>query len=150
MVEKMKREKKILLSSILTLIITFSFVKPTELSAKGIVIANPSINESDLDANTIRDIFLGRITKWKDGKRIIVRVLRSGPVHNEFLKRVVGKNARQFSTYWKKAVFTGTGIPHKSLASEEDMVKFISSTPGAIGYIDSSTLHPECKVIRIR
>jgi ABC-type phosphate transport system substrate-binding protein len=150
MVEKMKRQIIKLLSSALALIILFSFAEPTKSAAKGIIIAHPSVRESTLDEHTVRDIFLGKITKWKNGKRIIVRVLRSGPVHDEFLKRKVGKNARQFSTYWKKAVFTGTGMPHKSFASEADMVKFVSSTPGAIGYIDSATLHPECKVISIR
>jgi hypothetical protein len=35
-------------------------------------------------------------------------------------------------------VFTGKGIPPKSFASETDLVDFVASTPGSVGFVSSS------------
>jgi ABC-type phosphate transport system substrate-binding protein len=56
-----------------------------------------------------------------------------------FLQNYVGENPDEFRARWRKAVFTGEGSMLKELSSESDVLKYVASTPGAIGYVSHIT-----------
>lgn len=89
-------------------------------------------------AEEIREIFLGRKTRWDSGDGITFVVLKDGDVHTEFMRRIVQKTPSQFQTYWRKMVFTGKGRAPESFESPEAMAQFVAATPGAIGYVPSA------------
>jgi hypothetical protein len=53
-----------------------------------------------------------------------------------FSQSVLGGVPEGFEDYWRKLYFQGVLPPHV-LASEEAVIRFVSSTPGAIGYVTS-------------
>jgi ABC-type phosphate transport system substrate-binding protein len=114
-----------------------------------ILIANKGVGASSLSKGDVQLIFLGKKTSWDDGKKITPVVLRSGRVHDQFLKANLDKSASQFDTFWKQMMFTGKGRPPKSVAGDADVVHFVSSTDGAVGYIDADTPHGDVKRIEI-
>jgi ABC-type phosphate transport system substrate-binding protein len=118
--------------------------------AELMVIANNEVAERELDRATLQAIFLGKKTQWEDGAGIVPVNLEKGPTYQEFLKAIVKRTPAQYRSFWKRAIFTGTGTPPKSFATEEEIVEFVRSSPGAVGYIDASTPHEDVKVLSIQ
>jgi ABC-type phosphate transport system substrate-binding protein len=56
-------------------------------------------------------------------------------------------SAAQAKAIWAKLYFTGRGIPPREGTDSKEVIKLISSTPGAIGYIEKSSLDSSVKVI---
>lgn len=114
------------------------------------VIANNSVAASEIDSETLQAIFLGKKSQWESGDSIVPVNLKKGPTHQQFLKVIVRRTPAQYRSFWRRAIFTGTGMPPKSFATEEEIVKFVRASSGAIGYIDSSKPHEGVKVLSIK
>lgn len=99
------------------------------------IIANSSTPATIIKKAEAAKIFLGKKTFWDNGDKIMPAVLRSGDAHETFLKQIVEKTSSQFSTYWKQIIFTGKGVEPKSFDTEADMLRFVSETKGAVGYV---------------
>ena len=117
--------------------------------AAEIVIANNSVPVDALSKEKLKNIYLGKKSQWDNGNKIVVVMLKKGPVHENFIKNMVKKSAAQFSSFWKKLIFTGKGKPPKAFATEAELVKYVSETADAIGYIDEATAHENVKVIAV-
>ena len=113
-----------------------------------VVITNKSVSTTTLTKNDLSKIYLGKKSSWNDGSSIKFVVL-TGDTHAAFLKDYIGKTESQFSTFWKKQVFTGKGSPPKEFNSDQAMVEFVAQTTGAIGYVSSSADVSKVKTITI-
>jgi ABC-type phosphate transport system substrate-binding protein len=100
------------------------------------VIANASV-PAELTAADVKEIFLG--TKNSVGGTAVEPVLASGAAHDAFLKAYVGKSDQALRNHFKSLVFTGKGSMPKSFGSDAEVVKYVSSTKGAIGYVSGGT-----------
>jgi ABC-type phosphate transport system substrate-binding protein len=103
-----------------------------------VVIANNTVPETPISTTDIQNIFLGKKTKV-EGTKVTFVILQSGEVHEQFLKTFLSRTPDQYIKYWKKMVFTGKGKSPKAFETEEDMVAYVESTEGAIGYVSPST-----------
>jgi ABC-type phosphate transport system substrate-binding protein len=113
------------------------------------VIANPAVTVSSVSADDLKAVFLG--TKTSLGDTHVVPVLeKSGSAHEAFLKECVGKSDAALSTYYRSLVFTGKGSIPKTLASDAEVVEYVSRTKGAIGYVGASTAPAGVKTIDVR
>lgn len=131
----------------LSVIITVALWGSIELAhAQVTIIVNKTVNVTQLDRETVERIFLGKKSQWSDGTKVIPAVLKSGNVHKQFVKKYLDRDASQFSTYWKQAIFTGRGVPPKSFETEAELIDFVSETPGAIGYVSSA---PQSKLFHL-
>jgi len=117
--------------------------------AETLVIVNNSVTQASISKKEIKRIFLGKKKKWTDGKRIRPAILKGGAVHEEFLGVYVEKTASSFSSFWKREVVAGIGIPPKGFRTETDIVRHVSQKEGAIGYISPGTPHVGTKVLSI-
>lgn len=113
-----------------------------------IVIVNESIAASSADAKTIQQVFLGRSTKI-DGDRVGIAVLEGGATHAGFLTDIVKRNPKQFLSHWRRLCFSGKGTMPRTFFTEDALVAYVASTPGAIGYISDTTPHTDVKVLAI-
>lgn len=118
------------------------------VSATEIVIANPSVTASELDENTLKDLFLGK-TSQLAGTGIMPVTLTEGPVHDSFLRTYLGKSSKQFESHWRSLMFSGKAAHPPIFSDEKDVVDFITHTPGAIGYISDATPHDGVKVLAV-
>ena len=111
------------------------------------VIVHPN-NASNLNQKTISKLYLGKSSSFPGGgKAVPMNILEGHDLTNEFNKKVLGKSDAQLKSYWSKLVFTGKGTPPKEVSSEADMIQFVSENQGAIGYVSSSAVTPNVKVI---
>lgn len=118
--------------------------------AEPAVIVNESVPVDELSRDDVKQIFTGKKRSWENGDIIVAVVLKSGQTHESFLKNFIQKSRVQFRTYWKKMVFTGKASALKEFGSESELVAFVASTKGAIGYIDSASPHTGVKVLSIK
>lgn len=117
--------------ALLALTTTAAFAAPT-------VIGNKNIAAEKLDAGTAKAVFLGKKVSWDSGGRVVLAVLKAGPVADEFLGKSVEMNASAFSNHWRRLAMTGGGTAPKFFEKEEELRKFVAETPGAIGFVDSA------------
>lgn len=64
--------------------------------------------------------------------------LISGDAHKAFLKKFVNKTPIQFTTYWKKQVYTGKAYRPKSFATEKELIDYVVSHDGSVGYVSGN------------
>lgn len=115
-----------------------------------VVIGNASVPTSALSRQDISNIFLGNKTAWDDGGKITFVIQKDSAGHEIFLKEFIGKTPSQFANYWKKQVFTGKGSSPQSLDSDQEMIKFVGETKGAVGYVSSGVGLNNVKTISVR
>ncbi len=99
------------------------------------VIAAPGTTENRLSRETIAQIFKRKQNYWENGIKIQpVNLPPTHPVRRLFSQSILGHQPEALEDYWREMYFHGVLPPHV-LASEEAVVLFVSSTPGAIGYV---------------
>ncbi|MEI8706026.1 phosphate ABC transporter substrate-binding protein [Pseudoalteromonas sp. B62] len=131
--------KKLILASALTLC-------SISASAEVAVIVNAS-NTSNLDADTIKKIYLGKSKSFDNGAKVNPVNQNGNSVADEFNDKVVGKSSSQLNAYWSKLVFTGKGTPPEKLDNDQAVLDFVAANNDAIGYVDSAKVNGSVKVV---
>jgi hypothetical protein len=112
------------------------------------VIANTNVS-GDLSAVDVKEIFLG--AKDSVGGTAVVPVLASsGATHEAFLKAYVGKSDQALRNHFKSLVFTGKGSMPKSFGSDAEVIKYVASTKGAIGYVSGGAELAGVKKLQVK
>ena len=116
-------------------------------SANLSVVVHPSMADT-LDNAMISKIFLGKSKTLPGGQPVTPVNLKAGdPLRVEFDKLVLKKSASQIKSYWSKQLFTGKGKPPKEEPSSDAIIQLIKDNPKLIGYIESSKVTGDLKVI---
>lgn len=101
------------------------------------------------DRDTLRNIYLKKIFIDDDGRRLIPVNLPPGtPLRALFASRLIGMGEAQLADYWNRQYFQGVSPPYV-LASQQAVVRFVATTPGAIGYIASCHLDDRVRVLLV-
>jgi ABC-type phosphate transport system substrate-binding protein len=95
----------------------------------GEVIAHATVT---LSGDEIRDVFLGE--KQLDGNLKLVPVDNTA-IQPEFLSRVLQTDAQKYSARWTKKTFREGLAPPARKGSDAEVVEFVRTTPGAVGYV---------------
>ena len=114
------------------------------------IIVNSSVKISEISKADLRDLFTGASSTYKNGARAVVVNLKGGPVRDTFLKNFVGKSDAAYSAAWRVIVFSGQGMMPKSFPTEEALVEYVASVPGAIGYVGEATEHENVKSLTVK
>ncbi len=138
-------------------LVIFAFLSSAQAPASVVndvvVICNKDVEDDILKQEDLKDIFLGKKTRWSNNDRIVFVVLRESgetePIHRLFLKKCINRTPAQFNNYWKKVLFSGKGRIPRSFSSMEAMTEYISKTSGAIGYIQNEAIQEDIKVLTI-
>jgi len=62
---------------------------------------------------------------------------------------MIGMTPKKLIGVWKKVIFTGLGTPPKIVSTEAEMIQYVASTKGAIGYISASTPSENINVFKL-
>ena len=140
------KKRVIIFMSIITIMLGISAAADAEI----FIIVNNEVPVDSLSKKDARDIYLGHITKWNTGKKIVIVILKRGKTHDDFTRNILGIAPEKLARFWKRAFFSGSGNLPKICNTEERMVEIVAKYPGAIGYIDSETEHPPVKSFPLR
>lgn len=116
-----------------------------------VVIAFPSTSEKTISRSSLRAIFGMRLSKWPADTPVKVFVMKDdAPEHNAFSKILLQVFPHQLRLAWNRQVFSGQGQYPEQVASAQDMLSKVASTPGAIGYIKSSEVTNNVRILKVR
>jgi hypothetical protein len=110
-----------------------------------VVIGHSSLQKTDLA--TVQRLYSGRVVSLNQQLATPLNLLPGDPVRQQFLSSVLGQTEEQYTGYWLVRRYVGKGVPPKELASLDDIIRMIDSTPGAVGYIPLSKLPPGANII---
>jgi ABC-type phosphate transport system substrate-binding protein len=109
------------------------------------IIADPSNATSDLTASELEKILSARVQNWPDGKPITVVMHDPSSADMQLvLRKILNMTADQAEALvhaHSKAIVVAD--------SDQAVIRFVSSTRGAIGIIDLYSLTKDVKVLKI-
>ncbi|ALO34177.1 hypothetical protein CMT41_05090 [Colwellia sp. MT41] len=120
-----------------------SFISFAEVS----VIVNKG-NTDVINTKLIKRIYLGKVKSFPNGTKVNVLTLKDdASATTVFRQSALKKSNSQFKSYWSKMAFTGKGTPPKKMANDADMINAIKSDVTAIGFVDSTVVTTDVKVV---
>lgn len=139
--------KRVYIATTTALLIIFASILPAE-AADFAVIVNRS-NSNSVDKAMIKKVYMGEMTSWPDGGAIAaVDLSEDSTVRESFSGSVLGKSVSNIKALWAQKVFSGKGVPPRTLESDDEVKKFVSGNKNAIGYIKSSNVDDSVKVVK--
>ncbi len=132
--------KKLLLSAIVLMLYTASSY------AQVAVIVNKSVSASSLSAAKLLDIYSLSTKDW-GGSKVVVYDRKSDDDTKSKFYNYVGKPAAEMKKVWMRVQLAGEGKAPEALASDDEIVKKVASTPGAIGYVSADKVTGDVKVV---
>ena len=115
------------------------------------VIVNSANSTADLPAAVVGKLFLKETAKFPNGTPAMpVDQAKTSPVRAAFSKSVIGRPVGAVETYWQQQIFSGKEVPPAAKASDDDVIAFVKSTPGAIGYVNAGAATAGVKVIDVK
>ncbi len=115
------------------------------------VIVNANNPAAVLMASEVSRIYLGIANVWPDRTLVLAVDQNTGsPVHDAFVREIIGKDSISLSRYWEQAIFSGRAVPPPTLSTDLEIMDFVRRNPGAIGYVSANTsLDAALKAIKI-
>jgi hypothetical protein len=111
------------------------------------VIVSSGSAPTKLSPDEIALIFKRKIRLSADGYQYQpVNLAASHPLRRVFSLRMFGHNPEELEDYWRDMYFHGV-LPPFVLVSEEAVIRFVASTPGAIGYVSSCLVDNRVSVL---
>lgn len=96
----------------------------------------------------VEKIFLIQIFTLPDGSKAEPVHQKDGnAIHSDFVLGLLNKSPSYIRSGWSKLTFTGAMKPIKELSDDEAVVKFVESTPNAIGYVNANKVKGNVRVV---
>ena len=106
------------------------------------VIVNPKVVGRKIPREGVAQIYLGRVFRWGDGSPIVaVDLSTTSSVRAAFSRAILGMPVEGVKNHWMHSASTARRPPMIK-ASDEEVIAFVATEPGAIGYISESTAVP--------
>lgn len=105
-----------------------------------VVVVNSANATSTLRREQVAKIFLRQIATWDDGSEILpVDQNERSPARVAFSRTVQGQTVRALKTYWQQRIFSGDESPPPERVTDSDVLTYVRSNSGAIGYVTEGT-----------
>lgn len=119
---------------ILTVFFLFNVVAQSQVS----VIVNKNVPEKNLEASKVANIYTLTTKKWSNGSEIKIAD-NSSAAKTKFFG-FINKAEGALKKDWLKAKLSeGADVP-KTFGSDAEVLDFVASTPGAVGFVSSSSV----------
>jgi ABC-type phosphate transport system substrate-binding protein len=116
------------------------------------IIINAANPVNKMGADFVKNYWLRRFVKrWKETNKGILPVDRKfkGPEQDLFYNAVLGLPSDAVETYLSARQYQSGDTPPEKLASDSDVINFISKEVGAIGYVNAASISENDKNVKI-
>jgi ABC-type phosphate transport system substrate-binding protein len=114
------------------------------------LVVNASNPVESLSKDEAAELFLKKVTRWSSGQVVHVVEPAEVSVRNAFYRSVAGKSPSAVKAYWNQLIFSGREVPPVSKTSDADVIAFVRSNPGALGYVSAGTEARGVKAIALK
>jgi ABC-type phosphate transport system substrate-binding protein len=108
------------------------------------VVVNKDNDVGNVTAAHLSKLFRAEVKKWPDGKAVVLVLHKSSAGEEETLQHLSKMSAAE----WKALI-----AAHKDSImmadSDAEVLKFVQSTPGAIGFVDVRSVDNTITVVRV-
>lgn len=112
------------------------------------VIANKAVVTGKVSRADLRPLFQTKKDTWPDGTPAKpFNLPESSAQRQAFDKAVLGLDADRVARYWIDRKIRGGDRPPQTAPSAAVLVKVVSKTPGALGYVDVALVDASVKVV---
>jgi hypothetical protein len=119
-----------------------------EVQAELAVVVNARCGVAVMTRNEVVNVFFGRSRQFFNGVEAQpVDMLDTHPDRARFYGALLGKELSEVNAYWSRQVFSGRGQPPVKVATPEEVLKWVVSHPGGIGFIELSKADARVKVV---
>ncbi len=116
--------------------------------AELVVVVNARLGVAAMTRNEVVNIFFGRKRQFFNGAEAQpVDMTDAHPDRERFYAALVGKDLSEVNAYWSRQVFSGRMQPPSKVNTTEDVVKWVTSHPGGIGFVDLSKADARVRVV---
>jgi ABC-type phosphate transport system substrate-binding protein len=106
------------------------------------VVVHPQVKGSQIPRAVLSAIFLKQALKWGDGSPVVpVDQSIQSAVRRLFSNDVLKQGVVEVQVFWQRRITAGQ-MPPPVKTSDEEVLTFVASTPGAIGYVSSGISLP--------
>jgi ABC-type phosphate transport system substrate-binding protein len=116
------------------------------------VVVNKSNPVSSMSKEEISKLFLKKTKKWKNGKKVVpIDLPQASPARATFSQEILKRTVKAVRSYWRLRAFTEGESQPPELATETEVLEYVSMDPVAIGYVSdgASLAGYSVKVIQI-
>lgn len=115
------------------------------------VIVHPANAVQSLSKHELASYFLKKSTTWPGGAPVQpVEPPESAEVREKFAAQVLGKSPGAVKSYWNKLIFAGREVPPVEKRSDEEVLAFVRTTPGALGYVSAGVPLAGVKPVKLK
>lgn len=100
-----------------------------------------------LDSETVQKVYSGKMIEIGGISITAVHANVGSALRIRFLQSYLNQDEEKYTAYWTVRRYIGKGIPPKELSTGADIINFVQSTPGAVGYVDEADLRPGLNVL---
>lgn len=120
----------------------------SEALADLVVVVNARNGVAVMTRNEVVNIFFGRYRQFFNGVEAQpVDLLDGSPERARFYAALVGKDVSDVNAYWSRQVFSGRTQPPPRVNNAEEVLKWVSSHPGGIGFVEFSKADARVRVV---
>jgi len=125
-----------LIKTIIRSIITISLLTVNAYAMEFIVVGNERLNIATISKDDLRDIYLGKKLFWGDNVKIQSTYECCDCITaKDFIENIVGEDLDNFQRYWRRKLFSGSGIPPKKFENVDELIAFVAKNEGALGIV---------------
>ncbi len=133
--------------ALVTLLFLFSW--PEISFSQVAVIAHKSVPVDTIKKSELLDFYTGDIKKWHDGQPLVILDLKPRGDTKKAFYKFLGKSPSRMKSIWLKMMLSGEGDPPLSMRSEDELLKKVASTPGAIGFVSKRRATGDVKTLSL-
>jgi ABC-type phosphate transport system substrate-binding protein len=115
---------------------------PSQNPDQGVVLIVNSANPiSALYRNEVEGLFLGKVYRWPGTGRDVLPVDQTdnSPARETFARDILKRSPEAIKAYWEQQIFSGHSTPPPVRVSDTDVLSYVRTNPGAIGYVQAGT-----------
>jgi len=116
-----------------------------------VMIVNPANPVRSVSDDFLARAFFKQMTRWDHGEPIRpVDLHLTSPVRYAFSNGVLKRPPQAVRVYWLQRIFSGRDVPPLELDSEAAVIRYVLSSPGAVGYVSAATNPAPAKVLTVQ
>ena len=118
------------------------------VQAELVVVVNARCGVAAMSRNEVINIFFGRNRQFFNGVQAQpVDMVDAHPDRARFYHALVGKDLADINAYWSRQVFSGRQQLPPKMQTSEDVMKWIVSQPGGIGFVELAKADARVRVV---
>ncbi len=111
------------------------------------VVAHKSVPVDSVSKSELLDLYTGETSIWRDGEPVVVFDLKENGKTRKTFYKFLGMASSRIKSIWLIKMLSGEADPPESLKSEEELLRKVSITQGAIGFLDRSKPNGTVKIL---